>query len=199
MNEVKNVFYRRVHRIISPLVHLFLPLDVRGREHLTDGAVVFCPNHSNALDPFLLAVALRYDVPVRFMAKKQLMEIPVLGWIFRKMGAFGVDRGNSDIGAVKTSIRSLREGWKLLIFPEGTRVKEGEEVEAKGGAAMIAIRAGVPMQPVYIASKKRIFRKNKVVFGPVYYPVYTGRKGTADEYQANVEEIMRQVKELGEQ
>ena len=199
MSEAKNVFYRRIHWLLAPLVRLVFPLDVRGRENLTDEAVVLCPNHSSALDPILLAVALRYDVPVRMMAKKQLMDIPVVGWFLGKMGAFGVNRGNSDIGAIKTSIRSLREGWKLMIFPEGTRVKDGEEVEAKGGAAMIAIRSGVRMQPVYITTKKRAFRKNKIVFGPVYDPVYTGKKGTAEEYQSNVEAIMRQVKELGEQ
>lgn len=199
MNEAKNVFYRRVHWLLGPVVRLIFPLDVRGKEYLTEDAVVLCPNHSSALDPVLLACAMRYDVPLRIMAKKQLMEIPVLGWFLGKMGAFGVDRGNSDISAIKTSIRCLREGWKLMIFPEGTRVKEGEEADAKGGAAMIAIRSGVSMQPVYITTKKRVFRKNKIVFGPVYAPVYTGKKGTAEEYQANVEEVMRQVKELGEE
>ena len=198
MKGGENFFYRRFHWLVAPLVRLIFPLDVQGREHLTDQAVVLCPNHSSALDPILLACALRYDMPLRIMAKKQLMEIPLVGWFLRKMGAFGVDRGNSDISAIKTAIQCLREGWKLLIFPEGTRVKEGEAVNAKGGAAMIAIRSGVSMQPVYITTKKRAFRKNKIVFGPVYRPVYTGRKGTAEEYQANVEEVMQRVKELGE-
>lgn len=198
MKGGENLFYRRFHWLVAPLVRLIFPLDVQGREHLTDQAVVLCPNHSSALDPILLACALRYDMPLRIMAKKQLMEIPLVGWFLRKMGAFGVDRGNSDISAIKTAIQCLREGWKLLIFPEGTRVKEGEAVNAKGGAAMIAIRSGVSMQPVYITTKKRAFRKNKIVFGPVYQPVYTGRKGTAEEYQANVEEVMQRVKELGE-
>lgn len=198
MSETTNVFYRRVHWLFAPLVRLIYPLDVQGIENLTDEAVVLCPNHSSALDPVLLAASLRYDVPLRIMAKKQLLDVPVVGWFLGKMGAFGVDRGNSDIGAIKTAIRSLREGYKLMIFPEGTRVKEGEAVDAKGGAAMIAIRSGVRMQPVYIATKKRMFRKTKIVFGPVYEPAYTGKKGTAEEYQANVEEIMRQVKELGE-
>lgn len=199
MSEAKNLFYRRLHRLLAPVIRFLFPLDVRGKEHLTDEAVVLCPNHTNGWDPILLACALRYDTPLRFMAKKQLMEVPFIGWLAAKMGAFGVDRGNSDIGAIKTAIRSLREGWKLMIFPEGTRVKEGEEVDAKGGAAMIAIRAGVPMQPVYIAAEKRMFRKTKIVFGPAYTPVYSGRKGTAEEYQTNVDEIMRQIKELGEQ
>ena len=199
MSEAKNLFYRRLHRLLAPVIRFLFPLDVRGKEHLTDEAVVLCPNHTNGWDPILLACALRYDTPLRFMAKKQLMEVPFIGWLAAKMGAFGVDRGNSDIGAIKTAIRSLHEGWKLIIFPEGTRVKEGEAVDAKGGAAMIAIRAGVPMQPVYIAAEKRMFRKTKIVFGPAYTPVYSGRKGTAEEYQTNVDEIMRQIKELGEQ
>ena len=199
MSEGKNVFYRRFHRLVAPLVRLFFPLDVRGREYVSDEALVLCPNHSSALDPILLVCALRYDMPMCMMAKKQLMEIPVLGWFLRKMGVFGVDRGNADIGAIKNSIRCLREGNKLMIFPEGTRVKEGEEVGAKGGAAMIAIRSGVKMQPVYIATRKRLFCKTKIVFGPAYTPIYSGKKGTAEEYQTNVEEVMRQVKELGEQ
>ena len=197
VKEAKNLFYRRLHWLLAPVVRFFFPLDIHGKENLTDEAVVLCPNHSNALDPILLACALRYDMPLRIMAKKQLMEIPVLGWLIGKLGAFGVDRGNSDISAIKTAIRSLKEGWKLMIFPEGTRVKEGEEAEAKGGAAMIAIRSGVRMQPVYIGTKKRLFRKTKIAFGPAYAPVFSGRKGTTEEYQANVEEIMRQVKELG--
>ena len=199
MSEAKNLFYRRVVRIAAPIFRLIFPLDVRGKENLTDEAVVLCPNHSSGFDPILLGCALRYDKPLRFMAKKQLMDKPFWGWLAGRMGAFGVDRGNSDIRAIKTSIQSLRDGWTLVIFPEGTRVKEGESADAKGGAAMIAIRSGVPMQPVYIATEKKVFRKNKIVFGPVYTPVYTGKKGTAEEYQANVEEIMRQIKELGEQ
>ncbi len=194
----ENKFYRVVHAIIVPLIRLVYPLQVEGMEHVTEGAVVMCPNHSSALDPILVCCALQRTVPIRMMAKKQLMETPVLGWFLSKVGAFGVDRGNSDITAIKTAIRAIREGCKLLIFPEGTRVKEGEEVGAKGGAAMIAIRSGAAMQPVYIDVKKRPFHKVRVIFGPVYQPVYSGKKGTAEEYQANVEEIMRQVKELGE-
>ena len=198
VKEAQNLFYRRFYRIVAPIVRFLFPLEIRGREHLTDESVVLRPNHSTAIDPVLLACAMPGSALLRFMAKKQAMDTPALGWLIGKLGAFGVDRGNSDIGAIKTAIRCLKDGWKLIIFPEGTRVKEGEQVEAKGGAAMIAIRAGVRMQPVYIAPKKRLFRRTKIVFGPAYAPVYTGRKGTAEEYQANVEEIMRQVKELGE-
>lgn len=198
MNENKNMFYVRVHRLVGGIFKLFFPLQVEGLEHVTGESVIFCPNHSSAIDPLMLAFALPRTYSLRIMAKKQLMDTPVLGWLLRKLGVFGVDRGNSDIQSVKTAIRALRDGSSLLMFPEGTRVDEGENVDAKGGVSMIAIRSGVRMQPVYIGTKKRLFRKTRIVIGAPYAPVYTGKKGTAEEYQANADEIMRQAYQLGE-
>ena len=108
-----------------------------------------------------------------------------------------MDRGNSDIGAVKTAISSLRDDWNLLIFPEGTRVKQPGQVTPKSGAGMMAIRAGVKMVPVFIGTAKRLFRKTVIIFGKPFAPTYTGRKGTAEEYQANTDEVMRRAYELG--
>lgn len=110
---------------------------------------------------------------------------------------FPVDRGNSDIGAVKTAIQSLRDGWNLFLFPEGTRVKTPGEAEVKSGAGMMAIRAGVKLAPVYIGTKKRIFRKTPIIIGEPFEPEYTGRKGTAEEYTANAHEVMRRAYALG--
>ena len=121
-------------------------LRVEGLENVPqEGPVLLCPNHSSAIDPILLVIALGRRYPIRIMAKQQLLKIPVLGAILRGIGVFPVDRGNSDIGAVKTAIRSLKDGWNLLLFPEGTRVREPGTVAVKGGAAMIAIRSGVQM------------------------------------------------------
>lgn len=198
MSENRNMFYVRVHRWVGGIFKLFFPLQVEGLEHVTGESVIFCPNHSSAIDPLMMAFALPRNYPLRIMAKKQLMDIPLLGWFLRKLGVFGVDRGNSDIQSVKTAIRALRGGSSLLMFPEGTRVDEGENVEAKGGVSMIAIRSGVKMQPVYIDTEKRLFRKTRVIIGAPYAPVYTGKKGTAEEYQANADEIMRQAYQLGE-
>ena len=116
---------------------------MEGLENLPkDQPVLLCANHSSAVDPILLICAMRQDFPLRIMAKKQLMKIPVVGAFLRAIGVFGVDRGNSDIAAVKTSIQSLRDGWNLLVFPEGTRVKEPGSVDVKGGVGMMAIRSG---------------------------------------------------------
>lgn len=194
---MRNKFYARAWRILRPIVLFFLPVELRGTENLEDEAAILCANHSSAWDPILLVLSMPQSFSLRIMAKKQLCSIPLVRWFLRNMGVFPVDRGNSDIGAVKTAITSLRDNWNLLIFPEGTRVKRPGQVTPKSGAGMMAIRAGVKMVPVFIGTKKRLFRKTPIIFGKPFTPAYTGRKGTAEEYQANTDEVMRRVYELG--
>ena len=198
MSENKNAFYSWIHRWIGPIFQFFFPIKVEGLEHVSGESVILCPNHSSALDPIMMVCALPRNYSLRMMAKKQLMDTPIVGWFLRKLGAFGVDRGNSDIQSLKTAIRSLREGSSLLIFPEGTRVKEGESVRATAGVSVIAIRSDVKLQPVYIDRNKKLFRKTRIVIGAPYAPVYSGKRGTAEEYQANADEIMRLAYQLGE-
>lgn len=194
---MRNKFYARAWRILRPIVLFFLPVELRGTENLEDEAAILCANHSSAWDPILLVLAMPQSFNLRIMAKKQLFSIPLVRWFLRNMGVFPVDRGNSDIGAVKTAISSLRDDWNLLTFPEGTRVKKPGQVTPKSGAGMMAIRAGVKMVPVFIGTAKRLFRKTVIIFGKPFAPTYTGRKGTAEEYQANTDEVMRRAYELG--
>ena len=194
---MKNPFYSAMWCLGRPLVLLLHPVEVVGREHLTEEPVLLCANHSSAWDPILLICSLRGEYPLRIMAKKQLFSIPVVGGFLRMMGVFPVDRGHSDIGAVKLSIQSLRDGFSLLIFPEGTRVKARGQAAPKAGAAMIAIRSGVKLQPVYIGMEKKLFHRIPIVIGEAMAPVYTGRKGTAEEYQHNIDAVMDRIYELG--
>mgnify|MGYP000379201803 CR=1 FL=1 len=190
----RNKFYEFIWSILRPIFSLLHPLRVEGLENVPqEGPVLLCPNHSSAIDPILLVIALGRRYPIRIMAKQQLLKIPVLGASEMCIR----DSGNSDIGAVKTAIRSLKDGWNLLLFPEGTRVREPGTVAVKGGAAMIAIRSGVQMLPVFIGRQKKLFSRVPIIFGKPYDPQYTGRKGTAEEYQANAEEVMRQAYALG--
>ncbi|MEI3103004.1 MAG: 1-acyl-sn-glycerol-3-phosphate acyltransferase [Oscillospiraceae bacterium] len=115
--------------------------------------------------------------PLRIMAKKQLLKIPHSGHILQNMGVFAVDRGNSDIQAVKTAIQSLKQGWNLLIFPEGTRVKDPGHAEVKGGAAMMAIRSGVDMVPMFIDTEKAPVPSGAHHHRPALYPGVHRAKG----------------------
>ena len=194
---MKNPFYTAMWRLGRPILLLLHPIKVSGKENLPTEPVLLCANHSSAWDPILLMLALHGEYPLRVMAKKQLFQIPVVGGFLKMMGVFPVDRGNSDIGAVRTAIQSLRDGYSLLVFPEGTRVKQPGQVQPKGGVAMIAIRSDVKLLPVYIGTEKKLFHKVPIMIGESFAPAYTGRHGTAEEYQAGADRVMREIYEMG--
>lgn len=187
-----------LYTILWPVFRFVYPIKAVGRENIPEGAAVICPNHSAAIDPFYVVFAFGRKYPMWAMAKQEILNWPVVGWILGKAGVFGVDRGSADLKAAKTALRCLKENRKLLMFPEGTRVHEGESVEAKAGAALFATRTGSPLLPVYIPTKKKLFRPNTVVIGKPYYPQIAGRKATNDELQAIAADLMDRVHALGE-
>jgi len=197
-------FYVTIFCIAWPFFSLFHPCRLIGKERLPEGGGLFCANHSGLSDPVCLIAAMGHKRQIRVMAKAELLRVPVLGWILRKMGIFGVERGKSDVAAVKTALKFLKSGENVLIFPEGTRIKEGvdkhgNQSEAKAGAAMLAVRTGVPIIPVYIPVKKRWFRFTNLVIGEPYYPHVEGKKGSAEEYHAIAEDMMSRIYALEEQ
>ena len=193
-----DVWFHFLYAVIWPFFNLFRPIRAVGREHIPEGPAIICPNHTTIGDPFYVVYAFGWRWPMRAMAKASIMRVPFVGWILGRAGVFGVDRGAADMKAVKTSLRFLKEGDKLLMFPEGTRVHEGEDIQAKAGAALFATRTGAPLLPVYIQSKKKLFRRNTVVIGEPYYPKYAGRKPTAEELQVIARDLMDRVRALEE-
>ena len=117
----------------------------------------------------------------------------VVGRLLNWLGfVIWVRRGKSDVGAIKSALKALKGKEKLLIFPEGTR---HEEIgEGKTGAAMMAIRTGVPVLPVYIAPERTPFHRTKVYIGEPYQPFTENRRATAEDYEAVTEEIMDHIR-----
>lgn len=194
---------KRTFRFLRVIVLFFLHLAhpvirVTGREHIPDGPVILCCNHSSFSDPvFVVLCSDLPDLP-RTMAKKELMEIPFLGWLYRKFGAFPVDREVADIGAIKTAMQTLRDGRKLVIFPEGTRIRKGKKSEAHSGAMLIATRTQTPVLPIYLTKKKKLFRRIDLVIGEPYQPQTAEKRATEEELRALSEELLRKIYQLGE-
>jgi 1-acyl-sn-glycerol-3-phosphate acyltransferase len=198
-----NGFFRFVYRLFNSFLFFFFPVEISGLENLPAHGALLCPNHSSNWDPILLVLKLPIDYRIHVMAKDSLFRNPILAWILRKLGAFPVARGSSDIHAVKTAIQAIKSGDNLLIFPEGTVVekgigkKSGQPARAKGGVAMIGIRTGAVMIPVFLDGRKRLFHKTRIIIGKPYHPVYTGRHGTAEEMQAIADDILKEAYALG--
>jgi len=192
-----NRFFCFVHTVVGRLFLVLHPVRVEGMERLPRHGVLLCPNHSSNWDPVLLVASLPVDYRLHIMAKNQLFKNPILGWIMTKLGAFPVDRGGSDLAAVKMAIQSIKSGDNLMVFPEGTRVAREGDVKAKGGAAMIAVRTGAILVPVFVDGKKRLLRKTRLIFGEPYYPTISGRHGTADELQEIADTVLKKAYDLG--
>ncbi len=186
-------FYRIIYAIAAPIIHLLFPCRTVGLEDLPEGGALLCANHISGWDPILIALSLPKDARLTVMAKDQLFRIPLLGFFLRKLGIFPVKRGGNDLTAMKTAMKVLSGGNRLLVFPEGTRVEERGEVEAKGGVTMMATRTGVPMVPIYCGGKHKFLRKTTIVFGKPYMPVIAGRKPTPDENRAIAKEILDRI------
>lgn len=196
---MKNRVYSVIYPIIRVFMKLFHPWKEVGADNIPEGAAVICGNHTTLGDPLYVVCAMGGKRQTHVMAKAEIMRWPVIGFLLKKAGIIGVNRGKSDMAAVKECLRVLRGGEKLLMFPEGTRVREGETSEVRTGAAMFAARTGAPLVPVYISPKKRRFRKTVVVFGRPYYPEFEGRKPSADDYQRIADDLLERVRALGEQ
>lgn len=188
-----NRFFHCVYIIVRPLIRLLMPFRVVGAENVPEGGALLCANHASAWDPILIALALPNDSSLAFMAKEELFRNGILRWLLKKLGGFPVNRGGNDLAAMKTALKALSSGQRLLVFPEGTRVEKEGDAQAKGGITMMATRTGVPMVPIYCGGKKKLFHRYSIVFGEPYVPSIEGRRPTQEENRQIADEILRRI------
>jgi 1-acyl-sn-glycerol-3-phosphate acyltransferase len=123
-----------------------------GAEHLiTEGPVLVAANHQSFLDPPLIGNL--YKDEMVYLARKTLFT-RVTRWVYTQWGAIPVDQDRPDMASLKTIIRKLKEGHRVLVFPEGERTSDGNLGEAAPGIGLIAVKSGVPIQPVRISGAR---------------------------------------------
>jgi 1-acyl-sn-glycerol-3-phosphate acyltransferase len=149
--------YVVVRALAKAVLWMWFRVRVTGAEHVpADGGVIIAPNHKNFLDPFFIGIAARRRV--RFMAKIELYKGP-LGWLFLRLGAFPVRRGEADTDAFDTAVGILSAGGLVVVFPEGTRVQDRDALGApRHGAGHLAIETGVPIVPAAITGTSHLWR-----------------------------------------
>lgn len=119
------------------------------RERLIEeGGVLFAMNHQSFLDPPLAGIACRK--PIHFLARKSLLDWPVLGPVFPKLNVVPVDQDKADMSALKTVIRLLQSGERTIIFPEGGRTSDGALQPAQPGIGLVVARTRVPVIPMRV-------------------------------------------------
>lgn len=123
------------------------------------GPMLVVANHCSNLDPPFVgwAVGHRTGRIIHFMAKEEMRRWPLVGWLGRNAGVFYVRRGEGDRAAQRLALDLLAQGRAIGVFPEGTRSRDGRLGEGRAGAALLAMRTGVPILPVGIAGTGRVF------------------------------------------
>ena len=190
-------FYAATRAVVKAIFLATLRFRVVGAEKVPrDGGLVVAANHISNFDPPILGVAV--PRPVWYMAKKELFAVPGLGALISRLNAFPVDRQAGGTAALRASLRMLKEGRAVVIFPEGGRNVTGTN-EEKAGAAFLAAASGVPVVPAAIVGTRKLrpFGRVTVVFGdPI--SVSRNRQSDGDDLEKGAAAIMQRIRALEE-
>ncbi|NOY39307.1 MAG: 1-acyl-sn-glycerol-3-phosphate acyltransferase [Nitrospirae bacterium] len=175
--------------------------EVRGAENIpAEGGVIIAANHLSHLDPPLIGVSIKRRAV--FMAKSSLFHVPVIGWFVRRL-SIPVDRDTARPSTIKEAVRQLKEGRVLVMFPEGTRNRDGDVGGGKRGVAMVAALSHAKVVPALIEGTERALpagggflrpTRVRVTFGrPIEY---SGAETSKGFQQRITGEIMDKIREL---
>ena len=215
--DVKQRDYQDTHRAAAPLKqaedavllvwHIGFRIRVEGRENLkkvqTKGYIL-APTHVSAIDPVFIVVT-RWGRRMVVFAKKELFEINAfLTWFFRCCGGVCVRGTKDEMAVISRTVEACKQGKTLLIFPEGTREKEGKLLPPKSGLFVIAAEAGVDVVPCRILydtpdGKMHLFCKVRVIYGepmPAAQFAMEGRRDTK-KLRANKQALLEAWEKMG--
>lgn len=188
-------FYDFAHLAVTAIVRAVFGFRVIGVENVPlTGGLIVAANHISNLDPPVLGIGM--PRPVSYMAKKELFAMPILKQILPPLNAFPVDRKAGGTAAIRASLRMLKEGRCVGIFPEGGRNVTGTN-EEKAGAAFLAAAAGVPVVPAAIIGTRKLgFRREiTVVFGEPLR-IERNRESVEGDLEKGAAEIMQRIRTL---
>jgi 1-acyl-sn-glycerol-3-phosphate acyltransferase len=182
-------FFNFLRVLVIPVYYLLKPFRIYGKKQV-DGACVYVCNHYTMFD-MVYAAATTWE-GIHIIAKKELFSAFGVGCLARGIKAISANRDGNDVRALLDSFKCLKNGEKVLIFPEGTRNKTSADMlPFKHGAAMMAIRAKVPIIPMVIYNRPKLFRMTHFLIGePLELTEYYDRKLTEEE-MAQADNLIR--------
>ncbi len=157
------------------------------------GAVIFCGNHKTFLDPPLIEVTCKRD-DTRFIAKEELTKNPFLALLGKIFNVILVKRNDKDLGAMKESLKTLKDGKCIALFPEGTRngIKKG--IKPKTGTAYFALNSNATVIPVGIKGGEKIFEKTVITYGkPLKLDEYKEKRKDKEILNEVTDKIMKNI------
>jgi len=190
--------------ILYVFCKIYFRLEVKGADNVPKkGGVLVASNHSSLLDPVIVGVGISRQT--YFLTKQNLFEIPIFGLLIRVLHTIPVRREQVSVSTLKELIKSLNAKKAIILFPEGTRSVDGKLGQGKIGIGMLALKAAVPIVPVYIDGAIKAFPKDekwiqpkkiRVVFGK---PIMPNSKDTnKNNYRRISAQVMESINRLKE-
>jgi 1-acyl-sn-glycerol-3-phosphate acyltransferase len=200
-----NAVYWLGHRFFRELSRGFFDLHAHGLENVRfKGPALIASNHVSYLDPPFIGSAL--DEDIIFFARKSLFRFRISNWLLTRWQSIPVDRDRPDPGSMKAVFRRLKEGKKVLIFPEGTRSPDGSLQAGEPGVGLLIAKANVPVVPVRIFGAHKALPRDKKLPQPASIRIVFGQPWTRDRslypaddkqtYQRIAEEVMQRISDL---
>jgi 1-acyl-sn-glycerol-3-phosphate acyltransferase len=172
-------------------------VDVRGQEHLNGEAPrIFLTNHQSYFD--IIALLAHLPVDFKFVMKKELMGIPLLGVAMRRAGYIGIDRDHprEAVKGINEAVQKIENGSSLVIFPEGTRSEDGQLQPFKRGGFNLALKSGRDVVPVAIINSRDIVPKGSLRINKGTFAMIIGVPISVKEYaKKDIHQLMARVRE----
>lgn len=178
-------------------LNLKFKIKVYGKENIPKNTgVIFCSNHSSNFDPVIICTSINRKA--HYLAKKELFDTKFKDYWMRQLATIPIDREKTDMNALKSAIKILKNKKCLGIFAQGTRNIGGtEDASAKNGVAFFALKTNVPVVPIGISStyqKRGIVSVN--IGKPIYFNEYQNQKIKSETLNEVTNKIMFEVKNL---
>lgn len=197
-----NIFYKCLYGLVKGIYYGLYNVKVEGKENIPEkSGFIIAANHRTFADPPLIAVTAGC-AKFSFVAKEELFSNPLFGWLIRRLGAFPVVRGKGDLSVITESVEKIRQGRNLVIFPEGTRHKDGKVGKGKTGVVLIAAKSGAAVVPAGIVFEGKLRFRSRVTvkYGKPVAPedIQLGEEWDPHKLKAVNVKIMGEIKELVE-
>lgn len=197
-----NFSYWFSRHLYGLLARAFFNHRVIGRKNLSlPGGAMIAANHASFVDPPFIGIS--FDEQIYYLARKTLFDHPVAGAILRSWNAIPVDQERPDMTSLKTVIRRLREGKKVLVFPEGERSFDGELLPGLPGIGLIVAKSGAPVIPVRLFGTHQALPRGGKIIHPAEITLVCGKPWICDPssygcagkelYQRISDDIMQQI------
>ncbi|MDD3053486.1 MAG: lysophospholipid acyltransferase family protein [Endomicrobiaceae bacterium] len=194
INQKSSFFYYLGRFLFKVMFVTLYRCKSEGQENIPkDTGVIMAPNHMSFFDPPLTGCFMKQDL--YFMGKQELFSVPILGFLIKRTNAFPVKRGMQDVAAFRNVFALLENKKALLMFPEGTRSKDGKLGKARAGVGMVACNAQVPIVPVKITNTNNMkrFKQLKIKYGK---PIIPPKEYTKENYLSLSEKILSEIEKL---